>query len=127
MKPFKVVGVGIVILALLAIVVLAGVAILFPTDNGPGEKTKARLQSLTTLLVTYKSKTGHFPTAAEGLSVAVDGANLGATARSSLVTDGWGAPFVYKTGSPPLVYSIGENGLDDLGDGDDIAVHVQTD
>jgi len=127
LKNPRVIGVGIVTLALLAIVVLASRAILFPTDNGPVEKTKVRLQSLTTLLVTYKSKTGHFPTAAEGLGVAVDGANLGATARHSLVSDGWGAPFVYKTGTPPIIYSIGEDGLDNMGNGDDIAVSIQSD
>jgi hypothetical protein len=127
LKNLKVVGVGILSFALLAIAVLVGLAILFPTDNGPLAKTKMRLQSLATLLVTYKNKTGQFPNAAQGLSAAVDGANIGVTARHSLVTDGWGAPFIYKTGLPPLVYSMGENALDNSGDGDDIAAYIQTD
>ena len=123
----RVVGLGIATIALLGIVLFVSRAIFFPTDNGPVEKTRVRLRTLATLLVTYKKKTGQFPTVAQGLGAAVDSANIAAIARPSLVCDGWGAPFVYKPGTPPILYSIGENGLDNLGDGDDIALSIQSD
>src|SRR4051812_15913495 len=81
-------------------------------DNGPANKTRMRLLSIATILEGYKAKQGRYPTDSEGLNAAVELAGIHDAAERALVRDGWGAAFVYKAGSPPVVYSTGPNGRD---------------
>jgi len=115
------------ILSLLAILIVVIRGIYFSTDNGPVEKTKMRLRTLATILSTYEKKTGQLPTIDQGLNAAIDSANVKAVARPLLLRDAWNAPFIYKPGASPTLYSMGENGIDDLGEGDDITVSIRAD
>lgn len=91
-------------------------------DNGPANKTRMRLLSIATVLEDYKAKQGRYPTDSEGLNAAAELAGLHDASERALVRDGWGAPFVYKNGSPPAVYSTGPNGRDDGGTQDDVTL-----
>jgi len=93
-------------------------------DNGPPAKTTTRLTVIATVLDEFEAKKGRYPTNVEGLNAAAKLAGVeNPVVLRRLVNDGWGAPFVYREGSPPIVYSIGQNGIDEGGENDDVTLH----
>jgi len=90
-------------------------------------RTIARLAVLRIALVEFRDRNLRYPLESEGLTALGDEgtgvleANPPATAY---VLDGWGRPFIYRTTTDgmPLLYSVGENGIDEQGSGDDLRV-----
>lgn len=87
------------------------------------ERTFARSRSAATIsvigdaLVAFEKESGQLPNAAEWPDALV--------VKSNSVLDGWGRPLAYRTDSRTpgfsfQLYSIGENGIDEQGGGDDI-------
>jgi hypothetical protein len=71
-----------------------------------------RLTVIATVLDEFEAKNGRFPTNSEGLKAAAKLAGVEDTVvLRRLVNDGWGTPYDYREASPPIVYSIGQNGI----------------
>jgi general secretion pathway protein G len=79
--------------------------------------TKATLRQLHTALNQFHMDTGRWPTEAEGLSVLVrkptDVTNWpagGYLEQPKVPKDGWGNDFIYETGRPFVIKSLGADG-----------------
>lgn len=86
--------------------------------------TLARLQILETALFSFKANHQRYPSEEEGLAYLSAGPEpvlLGNDLRSDdFVFDGWRRPFAYRPDDRKLIlYSLGPNGIDEAGDGDD--------
>jgi general secretion pathway protein G len=74
----------------------------------------------------FKSKVGRYPTTEEGLVYLTESRSSDSNSPyiEELGVDGWGKPLVYRNTSdgahPFLLYSVGGNGIDENGAGDDI-------
>lgn len=88
-------------------------------------RTIARLEVLSSALAEFKKRNLRYPLESEGVIVlAGDGSGIleaNPPARA-YVLDGWDRPFVYRvtTEGLPVLYSIGLNGIDERGEGDDM-------
>src|SRR5262245_35216292 len=98
------------------LVSLAGAVVLTcvsSTDrNMHFRKTTYDLRAFNAALELYKSKTGSYPSNAEGLAL------LEASTRTRIRSDPWGNAYRYEL--RPFVYSVGADGIDAQGSGDDI-------
>jgi type II secretion system protein G len=110
-----------------ATVLLLGLAVYFvaPSFICTSNEARARLAQVMAAdiierLKLYELDKGGFPSQKAGLVALVEEGHT----RADLLVDPWGQPFVYACGSPNCasitVYSIGENGKDEGGKGDDI-------
>jgi type II secretory pathway pseudopilin PulG len=94
------------------------------TSDAKG-KTIARLEVLRIALDEFYRTNQRYPTASEGLALLTSDASgiLAANPPAQAIAlDGWNRPFVYRmTGDArPVLYSIGANGVDEHGAGDDL-------
>ncbi|MFC4313025.1 type II secretion system protein GspG [Steroidobacter flavus] len=94
-------------------------------NHPPEEQTQKDLELLRTALLIYRKDRGHLPSDPEGLSALV-GPYLD---DEYALNDAWEHRAVYrrieataKTAEAFIVYSIGKNGIDEGGRGDDIVV-----
>jgi hypothetical protein len=79
-------------------------------DGDPAPKTKAVIMLHEELAIEYKKKTGRYP---NSISDMIDWSPR----------DGWGRKLSYRpaiNGQGGYFYSVGENGFDEQGSGDDI-------
>jgi general secretion pathway protein G len=88
-------------------------------------RTRARIGIVGNALIQFRQETGRFPTTEEGLQVLMDAQQKTGKLLRVIPDDGWGKQLVYKAtegskGELFLLYSIGPNGIDDGGSGDDI-------
>lgn len=97
-----------------------------PIDSGPGffvMRTESVVLLVGATLLSYKEDFGQFPESLSVLSEDRDGG--GPYMRATEVVDGWKQPLVYRPapGHHPefVLYSVGENGNDEGGAGDDIS------
>lgn len=94
-------------------------------------QAKQSIRLIEATLERYRKDHGRYPAADERLDVLVDPSPQGRYfVNSHGVTDPWGHMFVYKpsnaTRGPALVvYSIGPNGIDEDGGGDDVVARDQ--
>ena len=92
-----------------------------PVDSGWNSRLMTALADLDSLRSAVKLKIaddGAAPTEAEGLDVLVHGKTQ---ELDWLKKDPWGHPYAYHVGaSGPAIYSVGPNGVDEHGDGDDV-------
>jgi hypothetical protein len=121
-------------LAAAVVIVAAGALLVFTfagrndgTATTQRHKAETDLVAFSTLVHQFYDLNHRFPSNDEGLDSALRfgaGAN-GLTNRHPL--DPWGHPYVYRAtpGGPPQLYSIGPNGVDENGAGDDISAKVQ--
>jgi general secretion pathway protein G len=112
-------------LALLALIIWAAVGSLFPYNANPKPNATLRatmmdLQTIATQLKIFQINSDKYPTTSAGLNALVTAKLL-----KKALLDPWGHPYVYRcpgrNGSDFDLYSIGPNGLDDNGGGDDIS------
>jgi hypothetical protein len=82
--------------------------------------TQAVVEDFSHSLTLYAREQGRFPSQKKGLTALVDEGFF----KSDRLSDPWGRPFVYACRQPDctelLVYSIGANGIDEQGKGDDV-------
>ena len=122
------------VVGLISVVVIAGLVVLSrkdPIDTGPEYllfRTQSELLVVGHVLMVYREEIGRFPTADEGLSVlGQPSGEEGPFMRNvELIQDAWGKPLIYQpvegqTGASFLLYSLGPDGVDDGGQGDDIS------
>jgi len=88
-------------------------------------KTVARLDVLQIALDEFHKKNHRYPAASEGLNALrseTSGVLEANPPYSAVALDGWNRPFVYRMAGegPPILYSIGPNGIDEQGTGDDL-------
>lgn len=118
----------VVILAILAAVVIPRV--FGRVDDAKVSSTMSTIQALDTSLDMYKADTLSYPTSEQGLNVLVNNPGSGKwngpylKNQTAVPMDAWGHPFVYKqpggAGRDYDLYSVGPNGNDEAGAGDDI-------
>ena len=77
-------------------------------------------------LTRFNEETGHYPDSEQGLEALNDEHRKGGSLLRVVPRDGWGKPLVYKLThdsdrEPFLLYSVGSDGVDDGGSGDDIS------
>jgi len=96
------------------------------------KNTRIRLAILVEHVKLRKMETGRYPPAnhwISELSPYLEGQDV--WSQDTLFFDGWGQEFrlsyVAKDDDCPLVYSIGENAVDEFGMGDDISIKINTD
>lgn len=88
-------------------------------------KTIARLEVLRIALDEFYKKNQRYPADSEGLA-ALRSETRGVLEADppyrAVALDGWDRPFVYRIAGegPPILYSIGPNGIDEQGAGDDM-------
>lgn len=86
-------------------------------------RTLSDLNSLSYAIETYKEKYNEYPTTEEGISRLIDKDILIKNPR-----DPWGSIYRYShiDNNHYKLYSIGSNGLDENGGGDDIQIRIET-
>lgn len=90
-------------------------------DEARAERTVGSLQLLRTGLAVYKLDRGGYPETLAALEQGSDAFPDGYLQGSSLPTDGWERPFIYRPGEASyFLYSAGADGRDDGGGGDDL-------
>ena len=93
-----------------------------PAGPAPGS-TKKTLGFLTTRLVVFKLEKSRYPAKLEALLEPTENYPRGFLGATELPTDEWGRAFVYKAsedGSSYKLWSIGADGADQAGEGDDL-------
>ena len=95
-----------------------------PEASSPEADTRARLRDLRTALTVYKIDQGAFPDELQRLVEPTTNYPSGyLDGRATLSTDGWGRPFRYARtadGASYRVWSVGPDGVDQDGAGDDV-------
>ena len=95
------------------------------TDNDRAPvRTRQRLRVIDTIITDEFKRTTIYPKDIQELQALV---NKRAEQYGSLLIDDFGYPIRYvvvKNGYP-LIYSIGRNGIDENGGGDDIAIRIK--
>lgn len=108
------------------VVSVVGVLLTAPTNNvddGPVNPrmiaTRIELQDLSHALGLYRSRIGAAPSTSEGLQALTEGPQR---VMDRVPRDHWGHPYVYRAQANGdwTLYSLGQNGIDDSGAGDDI-------
>jgi len=94
------------------------------TSDAKG-KTIARLEVLRIALDEFYRTNQRYPTESEGLAPLTSEASGILAANPpihAIALDGWNRPFVYRMAGEarPVLYSIGANGVDEHGAGDDL-------
>ncbi len=93
-------------------------------------RTSATIEIVAQRLLWFGADHCHFPSTEDGLRALTSSSSSAGQDRSyvkpALVTDGWGQPLVYRYpaefGSEAFdLYSIGANGIDEHGGGDDVS------
>jgi general secretion pathway protein G len=108
------------------VIAVIGATLWFGSKELVNSKTTAahqRLRVVRQALEHYKADHGRYPGTEEGLSVLIDASPVGRylVGRAAL-DDPWGHQYVYRNTQDPLVlYSVGPNGVDEGGKGDDIS------
>jgi type II secretion system protein G len=100
------------------------------TPESQVARTRTNLEMVGRSLIQFKEETGHYPTVAQGLEALTDEHRRGSNLLRALPKDSWGKPFVYRVsvesnGESFLLYSVGPNGVDDGGSGDDISYRTE--
>lgn len=106
------------------------VAVYFLYDHSIDEsdkglyKTKRALENLSAAMKNFKSDLGRYPTDIEGLDILAAKTNGFGPYIDHVGVDTWGNRYIYKISSNEvesfLIYSAGQNGVDDSGEVDDI-------
>ncbi len=92
-----------------------------PEKDASVDSTRAALRDLKSGLAIYKLESGSLPATLNVLVVATDDYPKGFLAEADLPQDGWGHTFRYvKEASGYRLWSVGPNGRDESGDGDDV-------
>lgn len=88
------------------------------------DKTARDLEEYSTLLKRFHADHQRFPRDEEGLSAALAISLRSQAKRGWRPLDPWGRHYMYhaRDNRPPEVYSVGPNGIDEHGDGDDISM-----
>jgi general secretion pathway protein G len=91
------------------------------------DRTRSRLDVIGAALEAFKGAKGRYPTADEGLDAVERDSNDGGPfiRPGAPLRDAWHRPFVYRprpdgSARPVILYSLGPNGRDDGGRGDDV-------
>jgi hypothetical protein len=92
-------------------------------------RTVARLTLFREALEDYDESFGNFPAESEGLTALMRGGEpiiKGIGVGPEDLVDGWNKPFVYRVGESglPTLYSVGPNGVDEAGSGDDLVARA---
>src|SRR5262249_34835774 len=99
------------------------------TPSYPMHKAQNDLEALAGLIDAFHIQNHRYPSEDEGLSAVLKfGADTSPTSSPERhPRDPWGRPYVYHARAigPPRVYSLGPNGIDEDGKGDDISVSVK--
>jgi hypothetical protein len=110
------------------------VLILYPAtrlmDSGPyhkRDKAHRDLEGFSVLLQSFYIRYQRYPSDEEGLRAALAMTPGGEAVKDRRISDPWGRPYVYhsKPSGLPDVYSVGPNGIDEHGQGDDISASIQ--
>lgn len=94
-----------------------------PVEETPQEQARAQLNEFRIALTLFKLENDDYPDRLEQLLEPSQSYPEGYLGRDKLPLDPWGHPYRYvKTDSGYVVWSIGPNGQDENGGGDDLAV-----
>ncbi|MES2934768.1 MAG: type II secretion system protein GspG [Pseudomonadota bacterium] len=99
-------------------------------SNGRLHRTMHDLTQIDLCLALFQQDFKRYPSTAEGLQKLCERNAQGESyILISLPQDGWGHDFIYRetpnATHPYVLYSIGENGIDERGAGDDIDIWAQ--
>ena len=116
-------SISLILLAVSALVVAwIGVSRLGTTTYTKAFASKQKLAAISVALQRYKQDHGQYPTS---LGTLIDPHYNGRYfSTENALNDAWGHAIAYTLEPSPLVYSFGPDGIDDLGNGDDIVVRV---
>ena len=93
-----------------------------PVEETPAEQARAQLNEFRMALTLYKLENGDYPDRLDQLLEPSQSYPEGYLGRDTLPLDPWGHPYRYvKTDSGYAVWSVGPNGQDENGAGDDLA------
>jgi general secretion pathway protein G len=127
-RTYLIGSVAVVAIVIAALIVVAGHRRVDSGSEYRVSKTETVVALVGDVLMTYRKEIGSFPTHDEGLDVLtkeIDG--KGPFMRNvEDVRDGWGSPLIYQPttgadGPSFRLYSLGPNGRDEEGRGDDIS------
>lgn len=93
-------------------------------DDGKSKTTRESLRQASTAIAVFQMDTGKYPAKLEDLLTATKNYPSGFLKQGVVPQDGWGRPLRYSTldgGARYRLWSVGANGTDDQGGGDDIA------
>lgn len=94
-----------------------------PVEATPMDMARSDLNSLKAGVTVYKLQHGSVPERLEQLLEPTDAYPDGCLGSSTLPVDPWGNAYLYRAdGAGYTIWSVGANGVDDHGHGDDIAV-----
>jgi|GEM_PF-2273791 len=99
-----------------------------PGDPGAGDPaadTRERMRKLDVSLVVYRSDVGRYPVTLADMKAPTPNFPNGILEGEELPSDGWGHSFRYDvdaTGESYRLWSVGPNGADDDGGGDDLVL-----
>jgi len=108
-----------VVLVVLGVIIFAASGRLDGSPDSQIHKARTDLGVFAASLDDFHSRNHRYPDANEGL-----GATLAANKRP---VDPWGHPYVYRNrgSDKPQMYSVGPNGVDEGGAGDDVSEPVK--
>ena len=106
-------------------------ALITPIENRKDMQAKYDVGALQKVLALFKKDEGRYPTQEESLTILLkspQGKHY--VVSSHALRDPWQRSFVYQAPganatTPPLIYSVGPNGVDEHGAGDDITQTTQ--
>jgi hypothetical protein len=103
---------------------MAAVPSVVQVDSDPLSRTHAELARLQTGIIIYQILNDEYPASlAQLLESSEDGQPYIDAPQAGLRNDGWGNGFIYHpTGNEFKLYSVGPNGQDEGGQGDDVTV-----
>lgn len=113
-----------------AVLLVAGVGCVRPAVSAATTlkttQTLLSIERLADVLEAHHRHTGRYPTTEEGLSALVGSAYSGWSPGYVIPFDAWGRPYRYEhpssgSGTQYELWSLGRNGIDEHGSGDDIS------
>jgi hypothetical protein len=83
--------------------------------------TRSRLAALEAAIAAYAEETGTPPESLAELTRATSTHEQGFLESPALTKDAWGRDFRYRANARPALWSVGPDGADEEGQGDDVA------
>jgi len=119
-KKVLIMIVGVVLAVILAALTIKYFSPLTDGSDMRQRATKSTVQGIGAMLYDYQKKHGRFPSTEDGLKLLYP-----EQSSDKDLKDSWGRPFAYRARpaekeKPFKLYSLGENGIDEGGSGDDI-------
>jgi len=118
---------GVIIAIVLAVILYPATQLMDSGRHHKRDKAQRDLEGYLELLQRFYIRYQRYPSDEEGLRAALAVTAGTEAVKDRHISDPWGQSYVYraKQSGPPDVYSVGPNGTDEHGQGDDISASMK--